>query len=134
MDWIRSLYEKIKPFGWLAVMLLVCASLVTNIMGARRGNDNRATIERIYETVDDARRSIGDLLSDLSDVQGGIDGLEESVDELRRVQDELGSTVSRIEEASLLSGDQSTESGILADRLYRVNRELAERLEKGADN
>lgn len=124
---IGSLYEKIKPYISLALAVCVIWLVVSNILGTRQRNDDKATVAGIVESQLESREYIRSVVSDLSLIKEGVTGIEESVDELRLISDGIGVSVSALEDASLRSGDESTESGILADRLFRVNRELRER-------
>lgn len=122
-----SLYEKIKPYLSFALAICIVWLVVSNILGTHQRHDDRATLAGVVESQLESREYIRSVISDLSLIEEGVAGIEESVDELRLISDRIGISVSALEEASLRSGDESTESGILADRLFRVNRELAER-------
>ncbi len=130
MAWIRSLYEKIKPYWPLAVIAMLGFIVFSNIVACTQPDDNARTAQRILDNQLESREHIRDVLSTVSEIETGVEGIEDNVNGLRELYSELGSAIPRIEESGLLVGDLGTEGGILADRLYRINRELAKRLEE----
>lgn len=130
MDWMRNLYEKVKPYWWIPVAVCVCWLMVSDILQFTNRNVDTGTVERLLESQREVSGHIDDLISGLSSVEGRLDGIGDTVSNLQRLQSELAETTERIESRSFAIGDSSTESGIVADRLYRVNRELAKRLEE----
>lgn len=128
MEWIRNLYEKVKPFIGIILIGLLIAIGIGTIRNARGINEYRATTERIVDSLVETRGYLGEVISGLSDLEAGHDEVIGTVRDLQRISSDIVITVNAIEERSLAIGDTSTESGIVADRLYRVNRELAERL------
>jgi len=130
MDSIRSLYEKVKPYWRIPVVIMLIFIVVSNFVGGSKGHDYEGTVERLVESQRETNRHLGDIVSGLSTLETGLAGLGDTVSDLQRLQLELTETTNRIELRSFAIGDSSLESGIVADRLYRVNRELAKRLEE----
>ncbi len=128
MGSIRSWYEKIRDYFFIGLIVLGI-SLVA-ILGHRSKNDYSGTVDRILESQLELSRSLGDLVSGLSDLEGRLNSIDETVDDIRDIQSGIDSTVKRLEEGSYKIGDSSTDLGITADRLYRVNRELKTRFEE----
>ncbi len=128
MGSIRSWYEEIRDYFFIGLIVLGI-SLVA-ILGHRSKNDYSGTVDRILESQLELSRSLGDLVSGLSDLEGRLNSIDETVDDIRDIQSGIDSTVKRLEEGSYKIGDSSTDLGITADRLYRVNRELKTRFEE----
>ncbi len=128
MGSIRSWYERIRDYFFIGLIVLGI-SLVA-ILGHRSKNDYSGTVDRILESQLELSRSLGDLVSGLSDLEGRLNSIDETVDDIRDIQSGIDSTVKRLEEGSYKIGDSSTDLGITADRLYRVNRELKTRFEE----
>lgn len=127
MAWIRSLYEKIKPYLWIPILLFVGYTMVSDIMGANRFDEQQRAFERTIDDLKLVRGELRDGLSDVSDIKEGVAGVAETARDLRDLGAELRGTSDRLDSIILGLGDSSTESGLYADRLYRISRELAER-------
>lgn len=131
MTWMKNFHEKIQPI----IPYLILAALIylgTNaILGARRSDEFRRTLDRTVELTDEIGTAIGDIVRGLSELESGIGGVEEGIDDLNR---ELEATYRRLAELSLIVGDASTEIGITSDRAYRIARELEKRLQEGDSN
>jgi hypothetical protein len=130
MGLIRIWYEQIKPIIIFVIVGISVWLVVANIMESHRVNDIAGTLERVDGDLVAANKLIGSVISDFSGIEEGIVRIEATSDHLQKLERDLELTSDRLEKAILGLGDTSTESGILADRLYRISRELAGRGEK----
>lgn len=130
---MKNLYEKIKPYLFIALLGLGIWSFTGNILGSRIANDNRRSFERLNANFTSLEGDINGILSDVSDIAEGISGIKGTSEEFERIQLDLEKSIVRLEQSILAVGDESTESGILADRLYRISRELGKRYETNTE-
>jgi len=127
MEWIRICYEKIKPFLIPAVLVLIVFIMVRDIVGSNRYDEQQRAFQRTVESLDLVSSELGGIVSDISELTSGISDLKGTSDLLKSGIDDLSATSERLETSILSLGDTSTESGLNADRLYRISRELAKR-------
>ena len=127
MDWIRTWYEKIKPFFGIILLGFLVYAVVTGVLGRNRQDEYARTLESTVRDLGVVSNELGGVVSDISELKGGIEGIAGTARDLRELGSELRSTSDRLETAILDLGDQSTEAGLKADRLYRISREIAAR-------
>ena len=127
MGWMKILYEKFKPYFGIIVIGFIAYSVVSGILGTHRQDEYTRTLKSTIGNLKLVSDELGGVISNVSSLEEGISGLTETTRDLRELGTELRDTSNRLEKSILELGDESTESGLKADRLYRISRELAKR-------